>query len=152
MLTAFIKLFVSLRRQSNKKEIQIMKKLLFIAIMLVCAGMASAQTKQAEIKFDKTVVNLGQFSESTPVQKCVFTFTNTGDAPLIINQAVASCGCTVPDYTKTPVKPGEKGEIRVTYNGKGKFPGHFKKSITVRSNAATEMTRIYVEGNMTEAK
>ena len=129
-----------------------MKKLLFMAMMLAFAGMASAQTKQAEIKFDKTVVDLGTFPESSPVQKCVFTFTNVGDAPLIINQAVASCGCTVSDYTKTPIKPGEKGEIKVTYNGKGKFPGHFKKSITVRTNGATEMTRIYIEGDMTEVK
>jgi len=54
--------------------------------------------------------------------------------------------------TKTPVQPGEKGEIKVTYNGTGKFPGHFKKSITVRTNGAVEMTRLYIEGDMTEAK
>ena len=46
----------------------------------------------------------------------------------------------------------EKGEIKVTYNGAGKFPGHFKKSITVRTNGKVEMTRLYVEGDMEEAK
>lgn len=75
-----------------------------------------------------------------------------GDAPLIINQAVASCGCTATEYTKTPVKPGEKGELKITYNGEGKFPGHFKKSITVRTNGKVEMTRLYVEGDMEEVK
>ena len=45
-----------------------------------------------------------------------------------------------------------RGEIKVTYNGEGKFPGHFKKSITVRTNGAVEMTRLYIEGDMTEAK
>ena len=47
---------------------------------------------------------------------------------------------------------GEKGQIKVTYNGAGKFPGHFKKSITVRTNGVIEMTRLYVEGEMEEAK
>lgn len=113
--------------------------------------MASAQ-KQAEIKFDALVQDVGKFPESNPVQKCTFTFTNTGDAPLIINQAVASCGCTVPTYTKEPVAPGKKGTITVTYNGKGKFPGYFKKTITIRTNAKNEMVRIYITGNMEESK
>lgn len=46
--------------------------------------------------------------------------------------------------------PGQKGEIKVTYNGAGKFAGHFKKTITVRTNGAVEVTRLYVEGDMTE--
>lgn len=129
-----------------------MKKVLTIAILLMSVfTMASAQ-KQAEIKFDNVSIDLGSFSENAPVQKCTFTFTNVGDAPLVINQAVASCGCTVPNYTKAPIQPGQKGQIKVTYNGKGKFPGHFKKSITVRTNGKTEMTRLYIEGVMNEAK
>ena len=55
-------------------------------------------------------------------------------------------------YTQTPIQPGKKGEIKVTYNGKGKFPGHFKKTITVRTNGDPEMTRLYIEGVMKEAK
>lgn len=70
----------------------------------------------------------------------------------MINQAVASCGCTVPQYTKTPVKPGEKGTLTVTYNGRGRFPGHFKKTITVRTNGDPAMLRLYIEGTMTEAE
>ena len=81
-----------------------------------------------------------------------FTFTNVGEQPLVVNQAIASCGCTVPEFTKEPIAPGGKGEIKVTYNGEGKFPGHFKKSITVRTNGSVEMTRLYIEGDMTEAK
>ncbi|MDE6353514.1 MAG: DUF1573 domain-containing protein [Prevotella sp.] len=127
-----------------------MKKIMLTTIMLVC-GIAYAAA-QAEIKFDKTTHNFGKFSESAPKVSCTFKYTNTGDAPLIINQAVASCGCTVPEYTKTPVKPGESGTIKITYNGEGKFPGHFKKSITVRTNGKVEMTRLYVEGDMEEAK
>jgi hypothetical protein len=129
-----------------------MKKMIVMALMLVgCMTVAMAQ-KPAEIKFDKTTHNFGTFSESEPKVTCVFTYTNVGEQPLVVNQAIASCGCTVPEYTKTPVQPGEKGEIKVTYNGAGKFPGHFKKSITIRSNGAVEMTRLYIEGDMTEAK
>ena len=129
-----------------------MKKLILMAAMLVCGMTTTMAQKQAEIKFDKLTHNFGTFSERNPVVNCVFTFTNVGETPLVINQAVASCGCTVPEYTKEAVKPGEKGEIKVTYNGTGKFPGHFKKSITVRTNGAVEMTRLYIEGDMTEAK
>lgn len=120
-------------------------------LLFACVSFASAQDNQAQIKFDKVSHDFGTFSESNPVQECVFTFTNVGQAPLIINQAVASCGCTVPSYTKEPIAPGKTGAIKVTYNGKGKFPGHFKKSITVRTNGVVEMVRLYIEGDMEEA-
>lgn len=127
-----------------------MKRILSLAMLLVF-GLTTIMA-QAEIKFDKLAQDLGTFSEEQPVQKAVFTFTNVGDAPLVINQVVASCGCAVPRYDKKPIAPGQKGSINVTYNGTGKFPGHFKKSITVRTNAKTEMTRLYIEGVMTEKK
>ena len=129
-----------------------MKKLFVMTMLLMCGLTAALAQKPAEIRVDKLTHNFGTFSEKEPVVTCTFTYTNIGEQPLIINQAVASCGCTVPEYTKEPVKPGEKGQIKVTYNGTGKFPGHFKKSITIRSNGAVEMTRLYIEGDMTEAK
>ena len=125
-----------------------MKKILFALMMLM--GGVSVANAQAKIKFAKLSHDFGTFAESANVQQCTFTFTNEGDKPLVINQAVASCGCTIPKYTKTPVKPGEKGTISVTYNGRGRFPGHFKKMITVRPNGVPEMTRLYIEGTMKE--
>lgn len=127
------------------------KTLLITLLMALTIGTAVAQ-KPAEIRFDKLTHNFGTFSEKNPVVSCEFIFSNIGEQPLVINQAVASCGCTVPEYTKEPVKPGEKGVIKVTYNGTGKFPGHFKKSITVRTNGAVEQTRLYIEGTMEEKK
>ena len=126
-----------------------MKKI-FLLLMMLASLVAYAQQEQPEIKFDKTVHNFGTFSEKTPVQTAVFAFTNIGKAPLIINQAIASCGCTIPSYTKEPIMPGEKGTVKVTYNGKGKFTGHFKKSITIRTNGKVEMVRLYIEGDMKE--
>ena len=129
-----------------------MKRMMCSALMLICGVMMALAQNPAQIKFEKTTHNFGTFSEKEPVVSCVFTFTNVGEQPLVINQAIASCGCTVAKYTKTPVKPGEKGQIEVTYNGEGKFPGHFKKSITIRTNGSVEMTRLYIEGDMTEAE
>lgn len=113
------------------------------------ATQQAAAQKQAKIVFDKTTHDFGSFEE-TKLQTCVFTFKNEGNAPLVINQAVASCGCTVPTYTKSPVVPGQSGQLKVTYNGKGKFGGKFKKSITVRTNGTPEVVRLYIEGDMTE--
>ena len=103
-----------------------MKKILFFVVMLVMGVAYASAQSQAEIKFDKTTHDFGTFSENSPVVSCTFTFSNVGNAPLVIHQAVASCGCTVPDYTKEPILPGQKGTLKVTYNGTGKYPGHFK--------------------------
>ena len=123
-----------------------MKKFILTAFLSVFALIAFA-AGEAEIKFEKTSHDFGTFPESEKVT-CTFKFTNTGDNLLVIHQAIASCGCTVPQYSKEPIKPGETGEIVVTYNGAGKFPGHFKKSITIRTNAKQEIIRLYVEGDM----
>lgn len=128
-----------------------MKKNVFytlFVILLMMAGHAVAQGK-ADIKFDKMQHDFGTFSEGDGVKTHTFNFTNVGDAPLVIHQAVASCGCTVPTFTQEPVMPGKTGSIKVTYNGAGRYPGHFKKSITVRTNSKTEMLRLFIEGNMT---
>lgn len=128
-----------------------MKRFFTLLVALVAFGMSSSALAQAVIKFDKTSHNFGTFKEAD-VQTYVFTFTNTGDKPLVIQQAFSSCGCTVPEYTKKPIMPGKTGQISVTYNGKGKFPGPFRKSVTIRSNATNAMVRIYVEGTMDNAQ
>ncbi len=145
-----------------------MKKILLLLIVAMATSMGiDAQSKKsvrseisptgssmaenyAEITFDTLRCNLGVFPESDAVRKYSFHFTNTGTAPLIINQAFASCGCTVPSFTKEPIKPGERGSIDVTYNGKGLMSGRFSKTITVRSNAKTRIVRLIIEGEMTE--
>ena len=126
-----------------------MKKLLLtLTLMLGLSASVMAQ-KEAEIKFDNVSHDFGKFSEKNPVQTCTFTYTNVGEKPLIVNQALASCGCTVPEYTKTPVQPGEKGQIKVTYNGTGKMTGKFSKTITVRTNGSKELTHLKISGEMT---
>lgn len=126
-----------------------MKKILLTTILLIAGIFAfAAVQEEADIKFEKNTHDFGTFSEDSPEVTCTFKFTNTGDGILIIHQAIASCGCTVPQYSKEPIKPGESGEIVVTYNGAGRFPGHFKKSITVRTNGKNEIVRLYITGDM----
>lgn len=131
-----------------------MKKLLVSTLMIMTLVMtAFAETKSdADIKFEKTTIDLGVFPEENPVVKTEFKFTNTGEGPLIIHQAVASCGCTIPKFTKEPIKAGETGVIEVTYNGRNKFPGKFKKSITIRTNSKHSIMRLFIEGEMTPKK
>ena len=138
-----------------------MKKVFFVLASALVLGTASAAA-QAVITFKKTTHNFGKFAEDKE-QAYEFVYTNTGDKPLVIEQTVASlifpvlpgatgsCGCTVPTYTQEPVAPGKTGKIKVVYNGRGKFPGHFQKSISVRSNASNSLERIYIEGDMTAA-
>lgn len=127
-----------------------MKKAFLVTMLVLCVGLVSAQAKKegAQIEFEKTAHDFGKFSESNPTVSCTFTFTNTGDKPLVIVQAQASCGCTVPEYPKGEIKPGGKGTIKVTYNGAGRYPGVFAKTITIRSNAKPETTRLVIKGEM----
>lgn len=76
-----------------------------------------------------------------------FEFTNIGKEPLIITNVKASCGCTTPYWPKDPIMPGKKAKITATYNTKGR-PGNFNKSITVTSNAGTEV--LYINGIVTK--
>lgn len=114
-------------------------------MLFLFVGFASAQ---AEAQLDKVTHNFGAFSEDSPIVSTEFTVTNVGNQPLIIHQAVASCGCTDPEYSQEPVQPGKSTTLKVTYDGTGKYPGHFKKSITLRTNGKTEMIRVFIEGDM----
>ncbi|XLS31024.1 DUF1573 domain-containing protein [Flavobacteriaceae bacterium M23B6Z8] len=82
--------------------------------------------------FDKSEHDFGTIDQGTPVET-TFTFTNTGNGPLIITDARSSCGCTVPSYPKdTPIAPGEKGELLVKFNGNG--ANQVSKTVTVTAN------------------
>ncbi|MBQ3238766.1 MAG: DUF1573 domain-containing protein [Bacteroidaceae bacterium] len=133
-----------------------MRKYMLMAVLVMMTAMGFAQEQQQEVKprvkgemkFEHTRHNFGIFAIDTAVVTHDFVFTNVGKAPLIIHQANASCGCTVPEYTLEPIMPGEKGKITVTYNGKGRRPGVFRKSITIHNNGKQTPLRLYIEGEM----
>jgi hypothetical protein len=112
--------------------------------VLVTAGVAFSQDRPV-IAFTDTVHTFGQVPQGTPVTH-VFQFTNTGDAPLIISAVDVSCGCTSPDWTKSPVLPGQSGFVSAQYNAAS--PGAFNKFVTVRSNATRAEHKLSFNGEV----
>ena len=122
-----------------------MKKM-FMSLLMVCAGIAAAFAEDLpEITFETIQHDFGTFPEENGKVSCEFQFTNTGKADLVLQKVKASCGCTTPDWTKEPVKPGEKGVVKATYNASGR-PGAFTKTITVTSNAGEK--RLTIKGEV----
>jgi len=103
-----------------------MKKL-FLSVLVLSTMNLFAQ----KIEFETKEINYGDvFQDDNGLR--IFKFKNTGTAPLVISDVQKTCGCTSPNYTKTPVMPGESGEIQVTYDTKR--IGQFVKYVTVYSN------------------
>lgn len=99
-----------------------------------------------KIEFTKTSHDFGTFPEERGKVTCTFSFKNTGKSDLILQKVRASCGCTTPNWTKTPVAPGDTGFVTATYNASGR-PGAFNKTITVTSNADANM-RLTIKGEV----
>lgn len=131
------------------------KIILILSLLLLTTTAANADKTsdgKAAISFTETVHDFGVIPENGGPVSCAFEFTNTGDAPLVIMSASASCGCTRPDYPRKPVKPGKKDKIIVTYNPKGR-PGEFSKNVTVRTNIkGKKKVVLKIKGNVTPAK
>lgn len=125
-----------------------LKLFLVLASLMLCMGMSAK--KYPQIKFDKTTIDLGTFCMDEPVRRCKFRFTNVGKSKLVINYVHPSCGCTVAEYSKDFIAPGAMGEIIVTYDGSDKMPGAFKRSIQVFTNCKDDMSRIFIQGEMTD--
>ena len=89
--------------------------------------------------------NIKQDSEN----RHVFTFTNTGSEPLIIENAKGSCGCTVPQYPKEPIAPGETGDIEVVYKP-GKQKNKQNKTVTITANTEPRTTTLSISANVAE--
>ena len=93
-----------------------MKKILLTVALL--AALVVNASAQAVIKYDKSSHDFGKFDEEKK-QTVVFAFTNTGDEPLVIQQVMTTCGCTVADYTKTPIPAGRKAKSRLRTTARG---------------------------------
>jgi hypothetical protein len=126
-----------------------MKTLLLIAF-LGCVNFTFAQdaatTSPAHFKALKH--SFGKIKQGVPAST-EFTFTNDSNKPLIIEVATAECGCTTPEYPKTPIMKGKEGNIKVTYNAAN--PGHFEKKVTVKFANVAEPVILLIEGDV-EAK
>ena len=98
--------------------------------------------KYPVMTFDKKVHDFGTIDDGTPVET-IFSYTNTGDAPLVISEIKSTCGCTVPqDWSRAPLLPGESSEFTVKFNGKG--ANNTSKTVTIKANtqSGNESVRI----------
>lgn len=136
---------MSLNIEKTKK----MKKFFTICAVVIASlafnGLTVSAQDKAEFKFEQETHDFGKIAQGTPVTY-TFKFTNTGTAPLIISNVQSTCGCTVPDYSKVPVKPGEEGLIKVTFNAAAAQP--FSKPIIIASNAKTPSKTLIIKGEV----
>jgi Protein of unknown function (DUF1573) len=127
-----------------------MKKLFLSLTAITFSAMLFAQKTAADVaKFTSETVDLGKIKQGVPAV-ATFTVTNIGTEPLIIEQANATCGCTVGDYTKPPIAPGKTGTITATYNAAA--ANHFDKHLTVKFAGIEETKSITISGDVLPAE
>jgi hypothetical protein len=126
-----------------------MKKLLCSLAIIALSTGAWAQKKIADVaQFTSETINFGKIKQGVP-QKGTFTVKNVGSEPLLIEQANPTCGCTISDYTKTPIAPGQTGVINATYNAAAMGP--FEKRLTVKFAGVEESKQIIFTGEVVAA-
>lgn len=125
-----------------------MKSLLSLIAILFIGLAAQAQDDAPVFKFEKTTHNFGNIVQG-PDGTYSFKFKNTGKTPLIIQRCSASCGCTIPKWSKDPIMPGKSGTIEVKYATKDKT-GSFNKTVYIQSNAKSlkERFELTIKGNV----
>jgi hypothetical protein len=145
-----------------------MKKMILALALLACTGSAYAQMPAPKEKgavaqkpVDKNApkfefiggetFDFGNLTDQKNAEH-IFQFKNVGKTPLIIANASASCGCTVPEFPKEPIMPGKKGQLKVTFNTAGKS-GPFDKAIYIQSNAPSNVPgdryELHIKGSVT---
>ena len=107
------------------------------------------QSDSPAFKFVKESFDFGEITQGEIISYD-FKFTNIGKSPLIITNAIATCGCTVPDYPKEPVAPGAEGIIKVVFDSSGKL-GMQNKVISITANTVPGNTQINILGNVVNA-
>jgi hypothetical protein len=117
--------------------------LLFFQVMAISAAVAA----QPMMKISEQEHNFGTFKEEAGPQKFDFVVLNSGNAPLVIQNIVASCGCTTPEWTKQPIAAGEKGTITAIYDPRDR-PGKFSKTLTVYTNSKPEVQVLVIKGEV----
>lgn len=112
------------------------------------ASAMASSGKYPVMTFDESEWDFGTIAQGTHVEH-LFKFTNTGDAPLILSDAQGSCGCTVPEFTRDPIAPGERGEMLVKFNGSGQNQRNISINITANTQRGTERVtvKVFVQPN-----
>jgi hypothetical protein len=137
-----------------------MKKIILALGLVICFASATqlaanpavhaaiVYLRNAAFNWTSTTFDFGEITANVPASH-QFTFTNTGDSPLVIVSVQASCGCTVAEYTKTPIEPGQTGFIKATYNAAK--VGAFNKTVTVNANTEEGAVQLSIKGTVVES-
>jgi hypothetical protein len=123
-----------------------MKKITFLLVALISAATVFAQ--KAPIEFQETKFSFGKIKQHVPVTH-VFTFKNVSAKPVVIESAVAGCGCTTPEYPKGAIAKGTLNKIKVTFNAEA--PGAFTKQVTVKLANVAEPIVLNIDGEVVTA-
>jgi len=110
----------------------------------VSADQPTDTVNVARMTFEETTHNFGTVEEGEIVEH-VFAFTNTGEVPLLISDARSTCGCTVPDWPKEVIEPGEDGEIKVLFKTMGKRDRQ-EKPVIITANTYPAETKVFLKG------
>ncbi len=110
------------------------------------AGQVIPDEKKPVFKFKETSFNFGTANEGEEITH-EFEFTNEGKSDLLISNAIASCGCTIPEWPKEPIPPGKGGKIKATFNTTGKS-GQQHKVITITANVKSKNAELVIEGEV----
>jgi hypothetical protein len=131
-----------LKQKNNMKSAVLFFSLLMLALT------ASSQVAITKMQLSATEHDFGTFKEEAGRQTFDFVVTNTGTNPLMIQNVVASCGCTTPEWTKSPIPAGGKGKVTAIYDPKDR-PGPFNKTLSVYSNSQPEIMVLTIKGEVT---
>jgi hypothetical protein len=125
-----------------------MKRLLLFLSLLIFGVIVNAQYAQTKMQLSTTEHDFGTFKEEAGRQTFDFLVTNTGTDPLVIQNVVASCGCTTPEWTKQPIPAGGNGKVTAIYDPKDR-PGSFSKTLSVYTNTKPEVVVLVIKGEVT---
>lgn len=122
-----------------------MNKLYSILFVLLCACAETVTRNDASIHFDENKHDFGTISFK---KEAIYTFefSNPGKTMLLINDVKTSCGCTVPEWAKEPIRPGQKGQIKIKYDAA--FPGVFHKTAEVFFNGPDSPANLEIKGEV----
>lgn len=124
-------------------------KTLLLAAAILTSTTLFAQKKADDIaRLSVASYDFGKIKQNVPASTTI-TVTNIGTEPLLIEEARPSCGCTVSDYTKTPIAPGKTGTINATYNAAAL--GQFDKTLTVKFAGADDVKFVKLTGEVLAA-
>jgi hypothetical protein len=124
-----------------------MKRYLSLIFLFAFCVALNAQYAQTTMKVKETEHDFGKFKEAAGPQSYDFMVTNTGRDPLVIQNVVASCGCTTPGWTKQPIPSGGTGKVTAIYDPKDR-PGVFNKTLSVYSNSKPEVVVLVIKGEV----